>query len=157
MNNKLYANQGWQNVGRTPSEGRLFADGMWCFNTSERTARSCNSNGQGNTGNYYIIKVEGDRSFPYSGPNAKCGQALIRIGNNGSVESLERNSYFLGGEDLWMQINDNDIQNNDGALDLRFVSKVESDATGQRLEPKNSYGDPLGTQYDANGLKLSGQ
>ncbi|XHF30643.1 hypothetical protein OXH62_14995 [Pseudomonas chlororaphis] len=82
---------------------------------------------------------------------------MIRIGNNGSVESLERNSYFLGGEDLWMQINDNDIQNNDGALDLRFVSKVESDATGQRLEPKNSYGDPLGTQYDANGLKLSGQ
>jgi hypothetical protein len=157
MESKVYANQDWQYIGRIPSAGRLFADGMWCFNVNERTARSCNSNGQGNTGNYYIIKVEGDMSFPYYGHHAKCGQALIRVGDNGSVESLEYNSYFQGGEDLWMRINDSGTADNDGALDLRFVSKAESDANGQRMEPKNSYGDPLGTQYDANGIKLSGQ
>lgn len=89
MKSSVYANQDWQYIGRISSPGRLYADGTWCFNVNERTARSCNSIGQGNTGNYYIIKVEGDKSFPYFGHHAKCGQAVIRIGNNGSVESLE--------------------------------------------------------------------
>lgn len=155
MESKVYANQGWQHIGRIPSAGRLYADGMWCFNTNERRARSCDSNGLSNTGNYYIFKVEGDKNFPYHGHHAKCGQALIRVGENGSVESLEYNAYFQGGEDLWMRINDNGTEDNDGVLNLRFVSKAESDAAGNRMEPKNSYGDPLGTQYDANGLKRS--
>ncbi|MFJ9371484.1 hypothetical protein ACIRRA_44790 [Nocardia sp. NPDC101769] len=155
MESKVYANKGWQHIGQVPAAGSLYAEGGWCFNVNERAARTCNSEGHGyQVGNYYIIEIaKGDQNYPYSGDQARVGQLIFRVGENGMPESLGLRGIFSGGEDLWMRINDNDsgIADNDGYLTLRFVSATDSAAAALRGTPTNSYGDPIGTQYTRNG------
>jgi hypothetical protein len=162
MESKVYANKDWQHIGKVPEAGRLYADGNWCFNTRERTARTCTSSGYGAlTTNYYIMHIrKGDQNYPYSGHNqndARVGQLIVRVGERGLPEALETHNEFEGGEDLWMRINDgngpDDLADNDGYLTLRFVSAADSAETKDRMKPTNSYGHPIGTQYtrDSNG------
>jgi hypothetical protein len=148
METKVYANKGWQHIGTVPEAGSLYADGTWCFNTNERQARTCDSNGYGQTGNYYIMTIgKGDNRYPYHGDEAKVGQLIFRVGEHGSPEAMDLRGVFSGGEDLWMTINDSGIEDNDGFLTLRFVSAADSKALEDRMKPTNSYGDPIGTQY----------
>jgi hypothetical protein len=146
MESKIHANKGWQRIGKIPSAGNLYADGTWCFNTRERDARTCDAKGYGvGKGNYYIMNIDkGDKKYPYSGEKAIVGQAIFRVGENGSPEALGLRGAFRGGEDVWMMINDtfDGLDDNDGSLQLRFVP-----AGGRSLDPTNSLGDPIGTQY----------
>lgn len=122
------------------------ADGTWCFNTRERDARTCDAKGYGvGKANYYVMNIDkGDKKYPYSGEKAIVGQAIFRVGENGSPEALGLRGAFRGGEDVWMMINDtfDGLDDNDGSLQLRFVP-----AGGRSLDPTNSLGDPIGTQY----------
>lgn len=152
METKVYANKGWQHIGKVPEAGNLYAEGEWCFNTNERQARTCNSKGSGSSGNYFIIDIGKDDSrYPYSGDRAKVGQLIFRVGEHGSPEAMDIRGEFSGGEDLWMTINDTENEDNDGFLTLRFVSAAASQANGNRMKPTNSYGDPIGTQYTRDG------
>lgn len=152
METVVYANKKWQHVGKVPAAGRLYADGTWCWNKNDRQAGTCNSQGGGSAGNFMPTYVnKGDQRYPYSGDDAKVGQLIFRVGENGMPEALGLRGSFNGGEDLWMTINDGQVvDDNDGCLTLRFVSAAQSAAAAQRGTPTNSYGDPIGTQYDRN-------
>jgi hypothetical protein len=150
METKVYANKDWQNIGKIPEAGRLYAEGRWCFNVKERDTHTCNCEGDG--AGPYVNKIsQGDQRYPYSGDGAKVGQLVFRVGKTGMPEALGLRGEFGGGEEVWMRINDDSgLADNDGYLTLRFVSAAQSSAVGQRMTPTNSYGDPIGTQYTRN-------
>ncbi|WP_280300273.1 hypothetical protein [Nocardia abscessus] len=153
MKTEVYANKDWQHVGKVPEAGNIYADGMWCFNVGDRTARTCDADGKSGRGNYYPLKIdEGDQSYPYSGKNARVGQLIFRVGEKGMPEAFDmRRGSFEGGEDLWMRINDSGLDDNDGCLTLRFASAADSRDYDAQFAATNSYGDPIGTQYDRDG------
>lgn len=150
MEDKVYANKGWQHIGKVESDGSLYADGEWYWEANDN-AKRCNSKGRSNTsGNYYVRHIsEGDTRYPYSGKGAVLGQLVIRVGENGAPVILDNALGFFveAGMDLWMCMNELGISDNDGYLTLR-VAPLFNDANSQLT---NSYGDPIGTQYSRNG------
>lgn len=154
MKTKVYANLEWQHIGTVEEAGNLYADGEWCFNTKERAARTCNSIGRGRNGNYNITKItKDDNRYPYTGDNAVVGQLLVRVGEQGMPVPLDEvgRLHVEAGWDLWLRINDDfGLSDNDGELSLRIVTPKMAEYVPARTDAKNSFGDPIGTQYERN-------
>ncbi|WP_174186248.1 hypothetical protein [Nocardia barduliensis] len=153
METEIHANKGWQHIGKIPEAGNLYADGSWSFNSNSGEACTCKSDGTGLQGNYYVQEIrKGDPKYPYSGDEARVGQVIYRVGEQGLPEALDLRRHFAGGEDVWMRINDLDsgLGDNKGSLKLRFCSARESAEYNQRMTLTNSYGDPIGTRYTRN-------
>jgi hypothetical protein len=155
MESKVFADKGWQYVGVVPAAGHLYADGTWCYDTNEDggpavRARTCDAKGDGVVGNYYKRSVSGNTLYPYSGSGAVLGQLVFRVGKQGSPEALDMRGEFNGGEELWMTMNEQGTNPRSGYMTLRFASAADSAAYDSRMQPTNSYGDPIGTQYTRN-------
>ncbi|WIE50982.1 MULTISPECIES: hypothetical protein [Pseudomonas] len=151
MEAKVYANKDWQHIGIVEKDGNLYADGEWCFKKDQPDIYTCKSTGLNSSylSFTHVKKIDnsGDTSYPYSGPGAKIGQLVIRLGENGLPVPLNGAGFLSvkAGQDLWMRINDDSgLSDNDGYLTLRIVQGVPDRAV------TNSYGDPIGTQYRRN-------
>lgn len=132
MEMKVYANKGWQYVGKVLQDGKIYATGEWCFRDNQRAERTCNAAGLSDSRtNYWPTPVSDDDGCPYKGPDAKVGQLVMKDGENGAPWGYTSTGFEVkAGMDLWMTINDDYFDNNDGHLDLRFVDQAGSDAVG---------------------------
>ncbi|MHC8379616.1 hypothetical protein ACYZT3_27545 [Pseudomonas sp. MDT1-16] len=146
---KVYANKGWQHIGKVEKSATLYADGEWYWEANDN-AKRCNSRGRSNTsGNYYVREIsKGDTRYPYSDDGAVLGQLVIRVGENGHPVILDDTGCIcvVAGLDLWMCMNELGISDNDGYLTLRVVSEPGNASPSLT----NSFGHPIGTQYTRN-------
>jgi hypothetical protein len=135
MEARVYANKSWQHIGKVTEDGKIYAEGEWCFRDNQRADRTCNASGRSDSkGNYWPTPVSDDDGCPYKGPDAKVGQLVMKDGENGDPQGYDQVGFQVTkGMDVWMTINDDYFDNNDGYLDLRFVSKSDSWNTGQRI------------------------
>ncbi|MET1080956.1 MAG: hypothetical protein ABWY06_23325 [Pseudomonas sp.] len=135
METRVYANKGWQHIGKVAENGKLYAEGMWCFRTPQREDRTCDATGAvGSRTNYWPTPVDADDGCPYKGANAYVGQLVMRNGENGAAQGYSNIGFAVeAGMDLWMSINDDYFDNNEGHMDLRFVSSRDSQASGERI------------------------
>ncbi|WPN55371.1 hypothetical protein [Pseudomonas sp. P9_31] len=123
----VYADKDWQSFGTVKEDGNLYADGTWNFNTNDR-GRVCQATGTNSTvGNYYTIKA--DPSCPF--PSGNLGQLVMKSGN--TVTGYGICFALKAGQSLELRINDGDISDNAGSLQLRFVPSSVSQAIHDRV------------------------
>ena len=120
---------GWQKLGSIKSEyvtsGCVInASGTWCFNAKERDARTCNPDGQGNRGNYYVMHVANETSYILHDAEAVLGELVGRIGTNGEPFRIGKSTSIYPdnsdvGKDIWVSMNHGWYTvNSDGAIDV---------------------------------------
>ncbi|QDQ28230.1 hypothetical protein FNU76_18800 [Chitinimonas arctica] len=128
---EIEAAKGWVNTGYKPGAQsgvyvNVHADGEWCCRTDDRPYGMRNADGgRNNTGAYNIENVEGNTWFPYSGPGARMGMLVGKLGPNGQPFLMGKTKSLAISQispdlELYVRINFGDLAICDGALNLRI-------------------------------------
>jgi hypothetical protein len=147
------AKQDWQDTGLRPGAQNgayivIRATGEWHTRPTDERYGTRNAEGMyDNTTAQYPVSSEGDTNYRYSGPGGLYGQLIGKIGQNGNpfivgsycrIEIAGNNST----DTLWLRINDDQLDNNWGSLDVTWSVSDGKDklAEGSRtVQPRAPY------------------
>ena len=142
---QIDSSKDWQDTGLKPASqsGKYIvvrATGTWNCRTDDPKFGTRNAKGlYENTGAQYTVSTEGNAAFPYSGPGGLQGQLLGRIGTKGN--SFVVGTYCqieIGGspsDTLWLRINDDNVKDNQGSLDVTWLASDGPDTSAPAKAP----------------------